>query len=69
MSENQTFDESSPSGGDFLSQVCMKWEAEANQADTRVVVIRTGIVMSTEGGALAKMLPIFEMFLGTTCFL
>lgn len=64
VSENATFDESSPSGADFLSQVCQKWEAEANRADTRVVVVRTGIVMSTEGGALAKMLPIFDMFLG-----
>lgn len=64
VSENQTFDESSPSGGDFLAQVCQNWEAEANKAKTRVVVVRTGIVMSTEGGALAKMLPMFEMFLG-----
>lgn len=68
VSENATFDESSPPGGDFLSEVCQKWEAEANRADTRVVIIRTGIVMSTEGGALAKMLPIFELFLGTLRF-
>ena len=64
VSETQTFDESSPSGSDFLSRVCQKWEEEANRAETRVVVVRTGIVMSTEGGALAKMLPIFDMFLG-----
>jgi uncharacterized protein len=64
VSDSATFDEDSPSGHDFLSQVCQRWEAEANKAETRVVVIRTGIVMATEGGALAKMLPMFEMFLG-----
>lgn len=64
VSEKVTFDESSPSGSDFLSRVCQNWEAEANRAETRVVVVRTGIVMATEGGALAKMLPMFDMFLG-----
>jgi uncharacterized protein len=65
-SESDTFDEASPSGHDFLAKVCREWEAEARKADTRVAIIRTGIVLSTEGGALAKMLPIFELFLGAT---
>lgn len=49
------------SGADFLSQVCVQWETEAGRASaqTRVVCVRTGIVLEREGGALPKMLPPF----------
>ena len=64
-SQNQTFNESSNSGRDYLSEVCRDWEAAAKQAKTkRVVIVRTGIVLAKEGGALAKMLPIFNIFAG-----
>lgn len=63
-SETQTYNEESPTGSDFLAQVCREWEKEANAADTRVAIIRTGIVMSKQGGALAKLLPVFALFLG-----
>ncbi|KAL3144473.1 hypothetical protein ABBQ32_004213 [Trebouxia sp. C0010 RCD-2024] len=64
-SQNQTFNESSNSGGDYLAEVCRDWEAAAEQAKTkRVVIMRTGIVLAKEGGALAKMLPIFNIFAG-----
>lgn len=63
-SEGDTYNEDSPSGSDFLAQVCQDWEREANAADTRVAIIRTGIVMSKQGGALAKLLPVFALFLG-----
>lgn len=65
-SETATFDESSPSGNDFLAQVCEAWEGEAQNVKdygTRLVIIRTGIVLGN-GGALAKMLTPFRLFAG-----
>lgn len=51
---------------EFSHEVCEQWEAIANQASeqTRVCTLRTGIVLSHEGGALQKMLPPFKMGLG-----
>jgi len=67
-SQNETFDENSgPAEGDFLSQVCQLWEAEAKQASnfgTRVAILRFGIVLGSGGGALGRMLPAFEFFAG-----
>ncbi len=57
-------DESSAPGTDFLARVCVEWEAAtapAVDAGIRVVLLRTGIVMSPRGGALAKLLPIFRL--------
>jgi uncharacterized protein len=53
--------ESHPAGSDFLAGVCVEWEAEAlaAQAHTRVVLVRTGLVLARDGGALPKMLPPF----------
>lgn len=58
--------EDTPAGSDFLGQVAAAWEAEANAAasHTRVVCIRTGIVLALEGGALPKMLPPFRFGVG-----
>jgi uncharacterized protein (TIGR01777 family) len=59
--------EESPPGTGFLSDVCLQWEAAtepASQAGIRVAHIRTGIVLSAEGGALSRMLPLFRMGLG-----
>jgi uncharacterized protein len=59
--------ESSPAAADFLAQVCIDWEGEAAKAEafgTRVVSVRTGLVLSTKGGALAKMLTPFKLFAG-----
>ena len=64
-SQSQTFNESSNSGRDYLAEVCRDWEAAAKKAQTkRVVIVRTGIVLAKEGGAMAKMLPIFNIFAG-----
>lgn len=60
-------DESSPAASDFLARVCVDWEKEAFAAETlgvRVVAIRTGVVLSTKGGALEKMLIPFRLFAG-----
>jgi uncharacterized protein len=51
-SDTATFNESSASGGDYLAEVCREWEAAAGKAQTRVVVLRTGIVLAKDGGAL-----------------
>ncbi len=59
--------ESSPAATDFLANVCVDWEAEALRAETlgvRTAVIRTGVVLSTRGGALEKMLTPFKLFAG-----
>ncbi|GAC1300144.1 MAG: TIGR01777 family oxidoreductase [Vulcanimicrobiaceae bacterium] len=63
-SERATFDEASGPGDDFLAGVCVAWEAEADRASAlgmRVAKIRTGLVLGTDGGALAKLLPIFKV--------
>lgn len=60
-------DESSPPGDDFLAKLCVAWEREAQPVqkfDCRLVTIRSGIVLSTDGGALKKMLPPFKLFAG-----
>jgi len=65
-SETATFDESSPAGDDFLAQVCQKWEAAAQNvtdSGTRLVILRTGIVLGM-GGAVAKMVLPFKLFAG-----
>ncbi len=59
--------EQSPVGLGFLASVCREWEAAAQPAAAagiRVVNLRIGIVLSRKGGALAKMLPVFEIGAG-----
>jgi len=65
-SETATFDETSESGNDFLSEVCLAWEGEANKvknAGVRLVILRFGIVLGM-GGALGKMITPFKLFAG-----
>jgi len=59
-------DETEPPGSDWLAEVCARWERQADTAKvgTRMVLVRTGIVLDAEGGALAKMLPPFKAGLG-----
>ena len=65
-SETARFTESSPSGGDFLAEICRAWEVAADQAPAgcRVVKLRIGIVLGPDGGALGKMLPVFRAGFG-----
>jgi uncharacterized protein (TIGR01777 family) len=54
-------------GHDFLADVSRDWEKEALQAaakGARVAVMRFGVVLGKNGGALAKMIPAFKMFVG-----
>jgi uncharacterized protein (TIGR01777 family) len=58
-------EESAP-GSDFLADVCRAWEAEAHvaQALTRVVLLRTGVVLARSAGALPQMALPFQLFAG-----
>src|SRR5262249_31622278 len=54
---DETLDESSAPGNDFLAELCQAWEKEALAAEAlgvRVAMIRTGIVLDARGGALVK---------------
>lgn len=65
-SETAAFDETSPSGNDFLAEVCQAWEAEASKvkdAGVRLVILRLGIILGM-GGALGKMITPFKLFAG-----
>jgi uncharacterized protein (TIGR01777 family) len=60
-------DESRPAGSSFEAGLTVAWEAEARKAEplgVRVVLTRTGVVLSTSGGALEKMLPFFKLGIG-----
>jgi uncharacterized protein (TIGR01777 family) len=58
--------EESPAGSDFLARICVAWEAAAMSAAwmTRVVLLRTGLVLDREGGALPKLALPFRLFAG-----
>tara|TARA_B100000700_G_scaffold95484_1_gene107561 strand:+ start:224 stop:1135 length:912 start_codon:yes stop_codon:yes gene_type:complete len=59
--------EESELGEGFLAHVCSKWEGstqEAEKAGARVVHARTGIILSTSGGLLKKLLPLFKLGVG-----
>ncbi len=64
---DEVLTEQSPPGDDFLASLCVRWEAEATcatESGIRVVCARTGLVLSPEGGALPKLLPLFKIGLG-----
>lgn len=59
--------ESSKAGDTFLAEVCKDWEAEARRAEdagVRTVLLRSGMVLSKDGGALATMLTPFKFGVG-----
>ncbi len=64
---DRNFSEKDPPGDGFLSDVCQKWEHEALRAESagvRVVPVRTGVVLSKDGGTLKKMVTPFKLCLG-----
>jgi uncharacterized protein (TIGR01777 family) len=64
---DEPLDEEAPAGTGFLAQTCVAWEAAADSAaelGLRVVKLRTGVVLDSAGGALAKMLPPFKLGVG-----
>lgn len=64
---DEFLDEDSTPGTGFLSELCRKWEAaaaEAAQAGIHVISARFGVVLDKDGGALARILPLFRLGLG-----
>ena len=64
---DEVLTEDSAPGSGFLAEICKAWEAaaqSARDAGVRVVHPRIGVVLSTDGGALGKMLPIFKLGAG-----
>ncbi|MDQ2708325.1 MAG: TIGR01777 family oxidoreductase [Actinomycetota bacterium] len=59
-------DESAPAGSGFLAEVCRDWEAATTGAgaSARVVLLRTGPVLSRSGGILKRLKPLFSLVLG-----
>ena len=60
------FTEENIQGDDFLANLCKEWESSAKNKPraTRLLIVRIGIVLAKDGGALGKMLPIFRAGLG-----
>jgi uncharacterized protein (TIGR01777 family) len=59
--------EDSPPGDDFLARLCVEWERAAQAvepAGVRCVRVRIGVVLDRDGGALAKLLTLFRLFVG-----
>ena len=66
-SETAAFTETSEPGSDFLAQVCVQWEAQAQQASAlgmEVACVRTGMALGKDGGALAKIVRPFKLGAG-----
>ena len=62
--DDDELDESAPPGDDVLARICVDWESEARKSKARVAMARIGIVLGPDGGALARLLPIFRRFAG-----
>jgi uncharacterized protein len=62
----QTLTESSPAGSGFLADLCRQWEGATAPAgrEVRVVICRTGLVLSPAGGLLGQLKPLFAFLLG-----
>ncbi|MEV7283578.1 TIGR01777 family oxidoreductase [Streptomyces sp. NPDC093252] len=64
---DRAVDESAPAGTGFLAEMCGDWEAAAapaERAGVRTVFLRTGLVVAREGGAWARLFPLFRAGLG-----
>jgi uncharacterized protein (TIGR01777 family) len=64
---DEEVDEDTPPGDDFLARLCVEWETAARAAEptgARLVIVRVGVVLDNEGGALTKMLTPFKLFMG-----
>jgi uncharacterized protein (TIGR01777 family) len=64
----EAMDESGTPGNDFLAQLVLDWETEAQRAEqvgARVVLCRIGVILGRDGGALSRMLGVFKLGLGS----
>ena len=69
ITSSKIYSEKDQPADDFIAKICIEWEAAANQFKTLnipVTILRTGVVLSSNGGALKKMnTPLFLSALGT----
>jgi uncharacterized protein (TIGR01777 family) len=66
--EGEELDEASPPGADFLASLAQEWESTALKAEgygVRVILLRFGIVLGRDGGALKQMIPVFKKYMGS----
>ncbi|MCP4678576.1 MAG: TIGR01777 family protein [Deltaproteobacteria bacterium] len=66
---DRVVDENAEPADDLLARICLNWESEAKKLDehsVRSVLMRIGIVLSTESGALKELLPLFKLGIGGT---
>jgi uncharacterized protein len=66
-SVDRALTEDDPAGSTYLAQLCVAWEHEARKAErpgTRLVLLRTGVVLERSGGALPQMMRPFKFFVG-----
>ena len=64
---SKILDETSPRGNGFLADLCLEWENAAQHIETsglRILEVRFGMVLGSDGGALPKMMLPFQWFLG-----
>lgn len=61
---DETLTEKSGPGAGFLASVCQQWETASKKEGVRSIQVRFGVVLSKEGGALARMLLLFRLGLG-----
>jgi uncharacterized protein len=64
---SHTVDETAPAGAGFLAQLCQDWEAAVGPAENdgaRVVLLRTGLVLTEAGGVLGRLKRLFSLGLG-----
>jgi uncharacterized protein (TIGR01777 family) len=63
---DEVLDESSPRGSGFLAELVERWEAAAREAESlaRLVILRFGVVLAPDGGALKKMMLPFKLGVG-----
>jgi len=62
--KDELITEDAAPGKDFLAEVCQQWEASSAEVEkhgVRRAIIRTGLVLSTQGGALGRLLPIYKL--------
>ena len=67
-SDDTIITEEKPAGNDFLADLCQQWEGSIqpiiDEGEIRVVIMRTGVVLSRDGGAFPKQLTPFQLFVG-----
>ena len=66
-SESKTFSENSPAGNDSMAQMAVQWEDSTREVENyglRRVIIRSGVVLSRQGGALTRFLLPYRLFAG-----